>query len=224
MQTAMVLTCQKPTQPDRVPKGPNRLRRYGEVREGRPGSTLERGMRVEKRPEYRLEKYGLTLAADKTRIISFSRGQGRGGERFDFLGFEFRWDKDRAGKPHVTRRTSRKKLRNSIVNFTVWCKQNRNVRVGALFPRLNRKLLGYYNYYGVRGNIEGLSEFYGRAMEILQKWLNRRSQRRSMNWQGFNDLLKHFEVPRPRITEKPRTRTSGGEWQRVSTLLEASRA
>ena len=174
--------------------------------------------------EYRLEKYSLALAADKTRIISFSRGQGRGGERFDFLGFEFRWDKDRAGKPHVTRRTSRKKLRNSIVNFTVWCKQNRNVRVGALFPRLNLKLRGYYNYYGVRGNIEGLSEFYGRAMEILQKWLNRRSQRRSMNWQGFNDLLKHFEVPRPRITEKPRVRTSGGEWQRVSTLLKAMRA
>ena len=50
MQTAMVLTCQKPTQPDRVPKGSNRLRHNGEVREGLPGSTLERGMRVEKRP------------------------------------------------------------------------------------------------------------------------------------------------------------------------------
>jgi len=34
----MVLTCQKPIQADRL----------GEVREGLPGSTLERGMRVEK--------------------------------------------------------------------------------------------------------------------------------------------------------------------------------
>ena len=41
MQTAMLLTQQKPTQPDR----------YGEVREGLPGSTLERGMREEKRQE-----------------------------------------------------------------------------------------------------------------------------------------------------------------------------
>ncbi len=38
MQTAMLLTQQKPTQTDR----------YGKVREGLPGSTLERGMRAKK--------------------------------------------------------------------------------------------------------------------------------------------------------------------------------
>src|SRR5262245_22072049 len=116
--------------------------------------------------EFRLEKFGLQLAAEKTRIIRFSRGQGPGRPRFDFLGFEFRWDRDRAGKPHVVRRTSRKKLRNSIANFTQWCKQNRNVRLKILFPQLNRKLRGYYNYYGVKGNSVGLQEFHGRAMEI----------------------------------------------------------
>lgn len=174
--------------------------------------------------EFRLEKFGLQLAADKTRIIRFSRGQGLGGPRFDFLGFEFRWDKDRAGKPHVARRTSRKKLRNSIANFTQWCKQNRNVRLKLLFPQLNRKLRGYYNYYGVNGNSVGLQEFHGRAMEILLKWLNRRSQRRSLNWQGFKDLLDHFDVPRPRITDRPRVRISKGVWQRVRTLPCASRA
>ena len=41
MQMAMVLTSQKPTQRDR----------YGEVPEGLPGSTLERGRREEKRQE-----------------------------------------------------------------------------------------------------------------------------------------------------------------------------
>jgi hypothetical protein len=56
------------------------------------------------------------------------------------------------------------------------------------------------------------------------KWLNRRSQRRSFNWQGFKDLLEHFEVPRPRITDKPRLRTSAGVWQRGGTLPSASRA
>jgi RNA-directed DNA polymerase len=171
--------------------------------------------------EKRLEKYGLQLAADKTRIIRFSRGQGSGGSRFDFLGFEFRWDKDRAGKPHVVRRTSRKKLRNSIANFTQWCKQNRNLRLKLLFPQLNRKLRGYYNYYGVKGNADGIQEFHSRAMEILLKWLNRRSQRRSFNWRGFKDLLDHFDVPRPRITDRPRMKTSKGVWRRVSTLSSA---
>jgi group II intron reverse transcriptase/maturase len=174
--------------------------------------------------EFRLEKFGLQLAADKTRVMHFSRSHQPGSSRFDFLGFEFRWDKDRAGKPHVARRTSRKKLRNSIANFTQWCKQNRNVRLKVLFPQLNRKLRGYYNYYGVRGNADGLNEFHGRAIEILWKWLNRRSQRRSFNWQGFKDLLDHFQVPRPRITDKPRVKTSAGVWRRVHLLPSASRA
>lgn len=154
----------------------------------------------------RLEKFGLELAPDKTRVIHFSRHQGNGASRFDFLGFEFRWDKDRAGKPHVKRRTSRKKLRNATANFAQWCKQNRHVRLRMLFPTLNQKLRGYYNYYGVTGKADGIEEFYDRAMEILLKWLNRSSQRRSFNWQGFKDMLDHFEVPRPRIRVRPRVR------------------
>ena len=174
--------------------------------------------------EVRLEKFGLQLAADKTRVLHFSRSNQPGSSRFDFLGFEFRWDIDRAGKPRVVRRTSRKKLRNSIANFTQWCRQNRNVRLKVLFPQLNRKLRGYYNYYGVHGNAVGLQEFHRRAMEILWKWLNRRSQRRSFNWQGFKDLLAHFQVPPPHITAKPRLQTSAGVWQRVNSLPSASRA
>ena len=173
---------------------------------------------------FRLEKFGLELAVDKTRVLHFGRSNEPGSSRFDFLGFEFRWDKDRAGKPHVARRTSRKKLRNSIANFTQWCKESRHVRLKVLFPQLNRKLRGYYNYYGVTGNAVGLKEFHRRAMETLLKWLNRRSQRRSFNWQGFKDLLEHFQVPRPRITDKPRVKTSAGVWRRVNTLPSASRA
>ena len=48
MQTAMLLTQQKPIQTDRLPKA-LLLEAVGEVREGLPGSTLERGMREEKR-------------------------------------------------------------------------------------------------------------------------------------------------------------------------------
>ena len=46
----MLLTQQKPTQTDRLPRA-LLLKAVGEVREGLPGSTLERGMREEKRQE-----------------------------------------------------------------------------------------------------------------------------------------------------------------------------
>ena len=154
--------------------------------------------------EHRLSKFGLQLAAAKSRVIPFSRNGEPGQTRFDFLGFEFYWGKDRAGKPHLKRRTSRKKLRNSLSNFTAWCKQSRHVRLKKLFASLNLKLRGYYNYYGVSGNSDRLREFFNETMGTLWKWLNRRSPRRSFTRAAFDDLLDHFRVPRPRIFPRRR--------------------
>jgi RNA-directed DNA polymerase len=156
----------------------------------------------------RLGKFGLELSEDKTRGIAFNRHRQRE-SRFEFLGFEFYWDKDRSGKAHLKRRTSRKKMRKSLANFTDWCKANRTNRLKEMFKQLNNKLRGYYNYYGVIGNSKSLSEFHFHAMGILHKWLNRRSQRRSYNWSGFNELLKHFNILRPRIVGRPKPRLVG---------------
>ena len=152
----------------------------------------------------RLQKFGLELSAGKTRVIAFSKHPPVGKESFDFLGFEFRWGKDRAGKAHLKRRTARKRLQSSLKRFTAWCKGNRHLRQKARFAELNRKLRGYYNYYGVIGNSARLNEFYYHAMTILLKWLNRRSQRGSYTWEGYKELLARFGVERPRITERRR--------------------
>jgi len=154
----------------------------------------------------RLEKFGLKLAAEKTRVIPFDRNPPSGKNRFDFLGFEFYWGKDRGGKPHLKRRTSRKKLRNSIKCLTEWCIRNRNLKPRILFRRLNARLRGYYNYYGVIGNYDSLQQFFLQVRRILFKWLNRRSQRRSYNWEGFDQLLEHYRIEQPRIKRRPKTR------------------
>lgn len=152
----------------------------------------------------RLEKFGLELAAEKTRIIPIHRDPPSG--RFDFLGFEFYWGKDRSGKPHLKHRTSRQKLRNSLKRFTEWCRKNRNLELRVLFRRLNAKLRGYYNYYGVIGNYDSLKQLIYQVKRILFKWLNRRSQRRSYNWEGFEQLLEHYRIERPRIARGYKTR------------------
>jgi RNA-directed DNA polymerase len=158
----------------------------------------------------RLSKFGLEGSADKTRGIPLSRHQALGHTSFDFLGFEFRWGQDRTGKPHLKRRTSRKKLRNSLKRVTDWCKEKCRYRRKALFRELNAKLRGYYHYSGVKGNSARLCEFFTCAMRILFRWLNRRSQRRSYTWAGFRTLLHHFRVERPRIVGRPPTRLAAG--------------
>ena len=154
----------------------------------------------------RLEKVGLELSGAKTRIIPFSRHRQAGKTSFEFLGFEFRWGKDRKGKDHLKRRTARKKLRSALKRFTAWGKENRHHRWPELFKRLNAKLRGYYNYYGVHGNAASLKEFFNKAMRILLQWLNRRRQRHSYTWQGFTAVREHCKVARPRIVGRPKTR------------------
>jgi RNA-directed DNA polymerase len=151
----------------------------------------------------RMGKFGLELSAEKTQIIPFSVKALRMSS-FDFLGFEFRWGKDRKGKPHVDKRTARKSLRKSQKRISLWCKENRHRRIPELFKALNAKLRGYYNYFGVYGNLSSLNAFYLHAIRTLMKYLNRRSQRKSYNWIGFNQLMKLFDIAKPRIIGRPK--------------------
>ena len=57
---------------------------------------------------------------------------------------------------------------------------------------------GHYQYYGVSDNMRSLRRYYEAASRILFKWLNRRSQRRSVKWERFRGILIR-ETPQPRI-------------------------
>lgn len=161
----------------------------------------EDAMRFKQELPARLEKFGLEVAEEKTKMHRFSRFGGDDNGKFDFLGFEFRWIKRRSGKHGVQRRTSVKKKRGSIANFSQWIKENRHKPMAKLMRTVSSKLRGYWNYYGVRGNMNSLSQVYHECKKLLFKWLNRRSQRRSYTWEGFTDMLKHYRIPRPCITE-----------------------
>lgn len=147
----------------------------------------------------RLARYGLEVAEEKTQIIEFSHCKAKAKTKFDFLGFEFRWGVNRWGKPILKRRTSRDKLRASIANFKVWFQKHSGLPKKILFAKLNSKLIGYYNYYGVTGNFQSLNRFVYQVKGLFFKGLNERSQRLSYNWKGFKELVKHFGIAKPRI-------------------------
>jgi len=62
----------------------------------------------------------------------------------------------------------------------------------------------------VFGNSKSLQEYDHEVVRIIFKWLNRRSQRRGKNWTGFKGLLKHFQLPKPRIVERLFARKAAG--------------
>jgi RNA-directed DNA polymerase len=150
----------------------------------------------------RLAKYGLELSAEKSRMVRFSRFHlGKSSERFDFLGFEWRWVVDHKGTPRVTCRTSRKRLRSALARVTEWLKAQRHLPVRQLVEALNARLRGHYNYYGVIGNHASLRSYFYQVTRLLKKWLGRRSQKSRMSWEKFSVLLKRFPLEDARITE-----------------------
>jgi len=148
----------------------------------------------------RLAKFNLTLSAEKTRRLRFTRFEREGGNTFTFLGFEYRWETSRKGNPLLRMHTSRSKHRQAVQGIKTWLRANRcKMGVGALLNKLGQKLRGHFNYYGVCGNMPRLSGYYHEVVNLLFKWLNRRSQRKSYNWDGFLEMLRYFNIPRPRI-------------------------
>ena len=150
----------------------------------------------------RLAKFGLQVAPEKTCIHRFSRFHPSRKQRFTFLGFEFYWEADTKGVSRVWRRTARKKLRVSIRACKEWVKTHRHYPLPELLLTMRRKVSGHYNYFRVIGNGSSLWIFYREVVRLLYKWLNRRSQRRSLTWAGLKRVLEAYAFPTPTGTRQ----------------------
>lgn len=149
-----------------------------------------------------LGKFGLTLSQEKTRLVQFARydpDHRNGG--FDFLGFRYHWEDTRKGNRKVQRMTSPKKRQASEMRTREWVKENRHTPVKQLMKRLSRRLAGYWNYYGVTGNMTSLQKYWREVVRALYKWLNRRSQKKSLTWERLYRMLKKHGVPEPQIID-----------------------
>jgi RNA-directed DNA polymerase len=154
-------------------------------------------------------KFGLEVAEEKTRLVEIGRrkwkrwrqGQGERCGTFNFLGFTHYAAVSRAGYFMAGHKTSKEGLRRKLHDMNDWLKR---VRSTAEFkewrPILHAKLIGHYNYFGVSNNMRSLRQFYKRTLFLLFKWLNRRSQKKSINWYDYLDALQRSPLPQPRIT------------------------
>ena len=155
----------------------------------------------------RVEGFGLQLAEEKTRCIEFGRfaredayKRGEKPKEFTFLGFTHYCGKTKEGYFKVKRRTSRKKLGQSLRELTDWARKARHVlKKGEMLRQARVKVLGHLSYYAITDNLERCSYYAYRATRILFKWLNRKSQRKAYTWESFNHALAWVGWPKPRI-------------------------
>lgn len=150
----------------------------------------------------RLNKFGLSVAPEKTHLKRFSRFHLGRKRNFQFLGFEFYWGRDVNNKPRLRRRTASKKQKSTMNGLYHWIKLQRSKPLKDWMPRLKRKLIGFRNYFGLPDNSRSLSRIYSHVLHSLYKWLNRRSQRKSYNWDGFKVMLKYFQINPLRVSKR----------------------
>jgi group II intron reverse transcriptase/maturase len=152
----------------------------------------------------RMERFGLTLHPDKTRLLPFRRPSaaqtgGKAPATFDFLGFTLHWQRARSGRWGMMCKTRHGRLRRSVQAVADWCRRHRHLPVKAQHAALTRRIQGHFNYFGVSGNFRSLLMLAMEAKRVWYKWLRRRSQQAHLTWENFVELLKSFPLPRPRI-------------------------
>ena len=155
----------------------------------------------------RLAKFKLEVAEDKTKIIPFGRYAAKECKRagqskpptFDFLGFTHYCSKGRSGNFRVKRKTSKKKENAKLQQCKKWLMKHRHDGMVTIVAYLNRSLQGYYNYYCITDNIPTVDNFQDKIRSLLFKWMNRRSQRKSFNWEKFAMFMKRYPLIRPKV-------------------------
>lgn len=148
----------------------------------------------------RMAKFGLELAMDKTKIMSFGRFAKQNSidgktETFDFLGFTFCNGTTRNGKYKVHIQTSKKKLKAKKQTVKAWLKERMHAPVGETFEILNRKLRGHVNYYGINGNSKMIINFFLYVKESFIRILRARGQKRPIKWRDFQRMWSYYIKP-----------------------------
>lgn len=153
----------------------------------------------------RLEKFGLELHPDKTRLIEFgrfaatnrkNRGQGKP-ETFDFLGFTHYCSKRRSdGGFTVRRKTIAKKMRAKLKKVKQDLRRKICLPVASQGRWLGSVVRGHMQYYAVPTNAEALNAFRRQVIRMWLKALRRRSQKgRNLTWTRFERWIDKWIPP-----------------------------
>jgi RNA-directed DNA polymerase len=132
----------------------------------------------------RLQKFGLVVHPEKTRLIEFGRyaverrkrrGEGKP-ETFGFLGFVHICATDRKGRYAVRRISDPKRIRRKLHQLSEELKRRRHDPTPVQGTWLRSVIRGFDQYHGVPNNIDALEGFRHAVLRLWRMALRRRSQ------------------------------------------------
>jgi len=170
--------------------------------------TKQEAYQILKDIKERLKKFKLEVSIEKTGIKEFgkyaqqnSKNRGkRKADTFDFLGFTHYCSKSRKGNFLMKARTSKSRQTRALKEMNTWLKKIRNrMKAKQIWKILSSKLRGHFNYYGISSNSKSINNYNYQTRKLVFKWMNRRSQKQSFNWEEFDRYTKLYPLPKPSL-------------------------
>lgn len=156
----------------------------------------------------RLAQFGLQVEPTKTALLRFgslarahARRAGVKPASFNFLGLTHYVHTTRGGRFSVGRTTQRQRIGKKLCALAEQLKLLRLRGTAAMIGHVRQHVRGHIQYYGVSGNSRALRRYVYLVSRMLFKWLNRRSQRRSLTWSRYARGLDRW-MPKPRIVHR----------------------
>ena len=152
----------------------------------------------------RLQKYGLNLHKDKSRLIKSGSQTAKQaeltGERmptFQFLGFTCYWGKADKGFWRLKCTSRADRFATALKTMRRYLRSNLNTaETNETLKGLVRKVKGWINYHGVSDNHQRVSAFLYEARRIVYKWFNRRGNKHSLKWENVPFWLERANFPK----------------------------
>jgi len=122
---------------------------------------------VQKRLNEELGKIEVELNKEKSRVVDLAQG-----ERFTFLGFEFRRAKSKRGKWRPDYRPSSKARAELTRKVKEICRRNRSKPVAKLISEINPVVRGWVNYFRIGHSY--------RCFKYIRRWIEKKVRRQMM--------------------------------------------
>jgi group II intron reverse transcriptase/maturase len=146
----------------------------------------------------RVQKFGLELHPDKTRLIEFGRfaaerrkkrGDGKP-ETFTFLGFtHICGTNHKTGNFALHRKTIGKRMAAKLKDIKAKLRVRMHLRVSGTVKWLQQVVRGYFQYHAVPGNLRRMATFRWEVARLWYRTLQRRSQRSRLTVARFHARL-----------------------------------
>jgi RNA-directed DNA polymerase len=156
----------------------------------------------------RLGKFGLTLEANKTKLVEFGRfaqrhADKRGRNRPEtiyFLRLTLYCTRNQKGNFKVGMRTEKSRLKRSLLSLRELMRRIRHYKISDQAEEINLVLRGHYAYYGLAGNLRSLVKVYRAVERYWRRMLRSRSwASRRLTWDAFNQIKERTPLLKPKL-------------------------